>query len=170
VIAPFGRRVWTLLFAMVALAAAGATRASPVDIGGNGYDDNVVTTPSSPLTVWDFVAGVSGTVTLNVTDLKLGDLLSALSTSIALFDGRKLQLEGTSSMVFDVGANQRFTTSIYAQTSGTRGWAAYNLNLAFVPKVSQVPLPLGGWLLLGGCGLLATRARRTHTNAARATA
>jgi len=170
VIAPSGRRFWTLLLAMSALIAAGATRASPVDIGGNGYDDNVVTMPSSPLAVWDFVAGVSGTVTLKVTDLKLGDLLSALSTSISLFDGRKLQLQGTSSVVFDVGANQRFTTSIYAQTSGTKGWAAYNLNLSYVPKISEVPLPLGGWLLLGGCGLLATRARRTHTNAMRATA
>jgi hypothetical protein len=169
--APAKRHVWTVLLGLCLAASASASRASVIiDISNSGYDDNVVATPASPLAVWDFVATVSGTVTLKVTDLKLGDLLSALSTSISLFDGSKLQLEGTGNAVFDIGPNQRFTTTIYAQASGSKGWAAYNLDLAYTPKISQVPVPLAGWLLLSGCGVLATRVRRKHTNAGRATA
>jgi hypothetical protein len=146
---------------MACLAGWRVAQAEPVDVS-KGFYDNAIVTASNPMLVSDLMATVAGTVTFSITDLRLGDLLSSLSTSITLFDGRKLQLEGSSSAVFDVGANQRFTTSIYAQASGTKGWGVYALDIGFSPKVSEVPLPLGAWLLLSGFGLLATRVRRAQ--------
>jgi hypothetical protein len=159
-----GNKSYWFMALLLAVSATGAHTAwaSPVDIGSSSFNDNIIVLPSSALVVTDFLAEVTGTVTLTVTDLHLGDLLSTLSTSITLFDGRRLQLEGSKTAVFDIGANQRFTTSIYALSTGAKGFGVYNLDVAFKARVSEVPLPLGGLLLLTGCGLLSTRIRRTR--------
>jgi hypothetical protein len=151
---------------LLLLAGAGMAEANPVDISGSGgFHDAVIARPTSYV-VTDFIAATAGTVTLTTHDMKWGDILSALSTSINTFDGQKLLLTGDATAVFDIGANQRFTASIYAWANGTKKYGLSSLDISFVSKMSQVPLPLGAWLLLSGAGLLATRTRRRQHIAA----
>lgn len=154
---------YTRLIITVLLVWAGwgaAAQAETIDVG-SGRNDNQIVMPST-LNVTDFFASAAGTITLNVKDMHWGDLLSTLSTSITTFSGQRFQQQGDASFVFDIGANERFTTSIYAVTSGSKGFGLYSLDIAFMPNASAVPLPLGVWTLLAGIGLLASRLRRVR--------
>ncbi len=102
---------------------------------------------------------------MSIQRIDWGDLFSQLSTAISLASRPDLQYTGNAVATFDVTAGESFATSIYAQVSGQLGYSAYRLDVLFLPKMSQVPLPAAGWLLLSGVGLLAGMRRRRVTPA-----
>jgi hypothetical protein len=112
------------------------------------------------LDVNEFVSMVAGTVTLSVQRIEWGDLFSQLSTTVALLGRPDLSFTGNAVTVFDVTAGETFATSIYAQVAGIAGYGAYRLDVLFIPRMSQVPLPPAGWLLLSGLGMWVVVARR----------
>jgi hypothetical protein len=161
-------RAWLPLTALATLlCAAGTASADMVDITAGGWTGSSMARPTT-LDVRDFAATTAGTVTLSTLDVytltggKWGSLLDSLSTSISTAPGQTLQLLGNATIMFDIGANQRFTSSTYASANG--GLGAYILDVRFTPRATEVPLPLGGWLLLSGVGLLVTRMRRPATS------
>lgn len=157
------------LLAIVAVAIAGAgfntvARAETIQLGSTSpatqyFHDGVLVRPAS-FEVNDFIAMVAGTVTVSVQRIEWGDLFSQLSSTIALANKPDLLFNGNATTAFDLVAGESFTTSIFAQTSGALGYGAYRLDVLFLPSVTQVPLPPGGWLLLSGLGMLAYLARR----------
>lgn len=149
-------------------AAASMVDNTPVDIAtlSGGYHLAVMVQPSA-LVLEDFRSSIAGTITLTAKTFSWGDLLSVLSTNVFIDGGAALALTGPGTLAFDVGANQLFSTSLRATAAGPRGYALAGLDLSFVPKVSQVPLPAGLWLLASGIGLIgAARKKRLMSPAA----
>jgi len=158
------------LIAVLATLSAAAmlctpAQATPIPLGPTPgtthYQDGVLVWPAS-FDVREFVGLVAGTITLTVQRTDWGDLLSQLSTTIALPTRADLHLNNTGSAttVFDITAGEVFATSIFAQAAGPGGFGAYQLDILFIPSVSQVPLPAAGWLLLSGLGLIFVVNRR----------
>jgi hypothetical protein len=159
-----------LLFALLLglLWASAPTQADEVKIDSAPFYALVVADPNAHF-VQDFLSSLAGTVTLATADLRASnpasglDLLTGLRTDVAIFGSAQplaLQLNGTGGLTFEVGANQRFTTSLYALAAGSTGFGMATLNLSFAPRVSEVPLPAGLWMLASGLAVLASRARR----------
>jgi hypothetical protein len=150
----------------VPLACAAFTalaQAEPVDISLEPLPtQTVIAWPASHL-VNEFTSSVAGTVTLSVYRVDWADLLSQLSTVVALTDKPHLSNSGDAQFIFDITAGERFTTSIFALAAGPRGYGAYSLDVDFLPRlggVTQVPLPAAGWLLLSALGGLGAVSRR----------
>jgi hypothetical protein len=158
----------TLSVLAALLCTAGTAGAEMIDITTGGWTGSSMARPNT-LEVRDFAATTAGTVTLSTVDVftltggSWGSLLSSLSTSIDTASGQALQLLGNATVIFEIGANERFTSTSYAAASG--GLGAYILDVRFTPRVTQVPLPLSGWLLLAGVGLLASRLRTSAMHA-----
>jgi hypothetical protein len=140
------------------LLGTGLGHATMVSVEG-GYEDAAVVRGSN-FDVRTFVNQRAGTVTLKVTDLNWTDLLQSMSVSVSLANGIQLALTGPGTLVFDIDADQYFTTSVYAMTKPSKRIGLYAMDYSFQPSVVTVPLPAGGWLLLGGLSALATRFRR----------
>ncbi len=151
-------RLLALLFA--ACLGCGASSATMIDIGAG--HEAAVSVRNSDFSVSTFVSEQAGTVTLNLIDLNWKDLLQSLSTSITVSNGMQFSMNGPGILQFDIGANQFFTTSIYALTRPSRVLGLYGVDYNFKPA-APVPLPAAGWLLLGGLSLLAARVRRRQS-------
>jgi hypothetical protein len=147
-----------LILSLLGAVTAAPARAELVNVG-SGAHSAVVVRPAN-FNVNEFVSAVAGTVTLTVRDMKWGDVLSSLSTTVSLFKRDDLLLANSAQAVFDVGVGERFTTSIYAATSGKKGFGMYALDISFVPKATPVPVPAAGWLLASGVAALASLRRR----------
>jgi hypothetical protein len=124
-----------------------------------GYHVAVKAQPRA-MVLEDFFSSREGTVTLTTKTFQWGDLLSELSTNVFVAGAPKLTLANTGSLVFSVGAGQVFSTSLRLATTGPKGYGMAGFDMSFVPKVTQVPLPAGLWLLASGVALLAGGARR----------
>jgi hypothetical protein len=157
----------TALFAAMTLSTA--AYAEPIQLGGatgtEYFHAGELVRPAS-FDVNEFVSVVAGTVTLSVQRIEWGDLFSQLSTTVALLGRPDLQLAGNAVTVFDVTVGETFATSIYAQVAGPGGYGAYRLDVLFIPRMSQVPLPPAAWLLLSGLGMWMIVARRRREVAA----
>lgn len=157
------------LFATFALC--GTAQAEPIPLGGaqgtQYFHSGVLVRPAS-FDVNEFFSAVSGTVTLSVQRIEWGDLFSQLSTTVALLGRPDLTFANNALTVFDVTAGESFATSIYAQVTGLVGYGAYRLDVLFIPKTTQVPLPPAAWLLLSGLGMWVLVARRRRGVAANA--
>jgi hypothetical protein len=142
-------------------AAASMIDDTGVDIAtlGGGYRVAVMAQPRA-MALGDFLSSLEGTVTLTNRTFQWGDLLSELSTNVFVAGAPVLTLTGTGSLVFNVGAGQIFSTSLKLATTGPKGYGMAGFDMSFVPKVTQVPLPAGLWLLASGVALLAGGARR----------
>lgn len=169
------RRRWLAALATLSAAIALCAPASAESItlgpppGGQlSFQDGVLVWPSS-FDVREFVSAVAGTVTLSVQRTPdWGDLLSQLSTTVALFNRPAIHLSGNATTVFDVTAGEAFGTSITALAAGPAGFSGYQLDVEFLPRaVSQVPLPASGWLLLSGAGVFVAGVRRRRAAVAR---
>jgi hypothetical protein len=154
---------------LAAVALCGPAHAELVQLGGahgtEYFHAGELVRPAS-FDVTEFVSAVAGTVTLSVQRIEWGDLFSQLSTTIALLDRDDVSLTGNAIKVFDVTAGETFAASIYAQVTGVVGYGAYRLDVLFIPKMSQVPLPPAAWLLLSGLGMWVVVARRRRKVAA----
>lgn len=144
------------------LAAVSATAAN-----AEAIDLSAAPVPGQTILVWpeshlvhDFTSAVAGTVTLSVARVPWADLLSILSTAVAFEDRPQLTLNQTAQVMFQLGAGERFTTSVFARAGGPKGYGAYSLDISFLPSVSEVPLPAAGWLLLSALGVAAVATRR----------
>jgi hypothetical protein len=131
---------------------------------GAPYSATVVSDPVGHA-VKDFTSTLAGTVNLSATDLRFSapnlDLLTGMVTNVALMSGGPtLVLSGTGVLEFQIERNQSFTTSLYGLAAGPTGIGMASLNLSFTPRVGEVPLPAGVWLLASGAALLAARSRR----------
>jgi hypothetical protein len=166
------RRLIAGFFALSAsLALCMPAVAAPIQLGGaqgtEYFHAGELVRPAS-FEVTEFVSAVAGTVTLSVTRIEWGDLFSQLSTSVSLLNRQDLQFAGNALSVFDVTAGEHFATSIYAQAAGPLGFGAYRLDVLFLAKNAQVPLPPAAWLMLSGLGAWFMMARRRREVAARA--
>lgn len=148
-----------LILAVYCLPACADAIPLGVAPGTTTFHDGVLVRPSS-FNVDEFISSVAGTVQLSVQRINWGDLLTQLSTTVSLPDQPDLKLAGNAAVMFDVAAGEHFSTSIYAQASGTLGYAAYQMDLLFLPSAAQVPLPAAGWLLLSGLAVVALVTRR----------
>jgi hypothetical protein len=132
-----------------------------------GYHLTVMAQPSA-LALQDFVSSTAGTVTLTARTFAWGDLLSVLTINVFIEGAAPLVLNGTGTLVFEVGANQVFSTSLRMTATGPRGYGMAGFDLSFVPLVAPVPLPAGVWLLASGLALLAASTRRRRGQVTRA--
>lgn len=135
--------------------------ATMVDIATleGGYHAAVMAQPSA-LLLGDLMSSSAGTVTLTTKTFDFGDLLSVLTTNVFIEGAPALTLTGPGTLVFNVGANQIFSTSLRIAAAGPKGYGMAGYDLSFAPSVATVPLPAGVWLLAGGIGLLASRVRK----------
>lgn len=142
--------------------------AEPVDMAEQGeYHLSVVAMPQA-LAIGDFYSSSAGTVTLTSRTFQWGDLLSTLSTNVFLQGAVSvLTLNGTGSLVFDVAAGQYFTTSLFMVAGGQKGYGMSAMDVYFAPSVTEVPLPDGLWLLMGGFALLVALPQRRSLAAGR---
>jgi hypothetical protein len=153
------RSLAALALALLGTAMTAPARAELVNIT-SGSHCAVIVRPTN-FDVNEFVSTLAGTVTLTLRDMKWGDVLSSLSATVSLLKRDDLLLNGDGAeAVFDVAAGERFTTSIYAATNGAKGFGLYALDMSFAPKVTAVPLPAAGWLLVSGVAGLASLRRR----------
>jgi hypothetical protein len=157
------------MFAALALCATAHAEAIPLG-GAQGteyFHAGVLVRPAS-FDVNEFFSTVAGTVTVSVQRIEWGDLFSQLQTTVALMGRPDLTFANNALTVFDVTAGERFATSIYAQVTGLVGYGAYRLDVLFIPKTTQVPLPPAAWLLLSGLGMWVLVARRRRGAAEKA--
>ncbi len=157
------RLVATLFVLSSTLVFCASANAETIQLGGATgteiFHDGALVRPAS-FDVDQFISAVAGTVTLSIQRIEWGDLFSQLSTTVSLTSRPTLKFSGNALVTFDVTAGESFATSIYAEVAGPLGYSAYGLDVLFLPKMSQVPLPAAGWLLLSGIGALAGVRRR----------
>jgi hypothetical protein len=158
--------VLTIAFFCCLLANSRPTAASMIDDTGlniatlnGGYHVSIKAQPRA-MALEDFFTSLEGTVTLTTRAFQWGDVLSELTTNVFVAGAPALTLTGAGSLVFNVGAGQVFSTSLRLATTGPRGYGMAGFDISFVPKVTQVPLPAGLWLLASGVALLAGGSRR----------
>jgi hypothetical protein len=120
-----------------------------VDITGQPAHESV-TVIGSDLTATDFRANSAGTVTLKLTDIRWPEVLQTINTSVSINGHNLYAFDGPGSLIFGVEAQQIFSTSVFAMAGPNRHMGLYDLDLQFSPKVSAVPLPAAGWMLLSG--------------------
>jgi hypothetical protein len=144
-------------------AAAALTNDTGLNIAtlSGGYHVMAMTQPRA-LVLEDFFSTQEGTVTLTTKTFQWGDLLSELTTNVFVAGAPALTMTGKGSLVFNVGAGQVFSTSMRLAATGPMGFGLGGFDMSFAPKLTQVPLPAGVWLLASGVALLAGGVRRRH--------
>lgn len=155
------RLVSRLVF-WASLATSSLAAAEPVNLAATDYHLTVVAYPSA-LVVGDFYSSVAGTVSISTRTFDFGDVLSTLSTNVFLGKGGgpAFSMDGAGSLMFEVSADQYFTTSFYMVSQGLHNYGLAAFDVTFSSAVpTPVDLPGTLWMLAGGVGLLLGWPRR----------
>jgi hypothetical protein len=152
---------FTPILALLGAFLAAPSQAAMVDVSLNsGAEDETFEVLGSRSGSTEYFSSQAGSVRLSLLQVPWGALLSTLSTTISLTGRDDLHMNGYAPTIFDVAQNERFAANVYAVAAGIYRYGAYRVDIQFTPRVSTVPLPAAGWLLLAGVAALAGRSRR----------
>ncbi len=107
--------------------------------------------------VYTFSTSGAGTLNVRLENIAWPERLAALSCSVYDHDTLLGTLSTNGVLSIEVAGRGTYFSHLFAQASGALDLGLFSLSISFAPRLSAVPLPAAGWLLLSVLGLFGFR-------------